>query len=62
MRLRIDLHATWTKEFEVDGKLYKLKHGTLCNRFSVLKNEGHIERCYNSRASFFVIKGVRFGK
>ena len=50
------------EEFEVDGKLYKLKNSTLRNRFSVLKNEGRIERYYNSRASFFVIKGVRFGK
>ena len=49
-------------EFEVDGKLYKLKNSTLRNRFSVLKNEGHIERYFNSRASFFIIKGVKFGK
>ena len=49
-------------EFEVDGKLYKLKNSTLRNRFSVLKNEGRIERYFNSRASFFVIKGVKFGK
>jgi hypothetical protein len=50
------------EEFEVDGKLYKLKNSTLRNRFSVLKEEGRIERYFNSRASFFVIKGVRFGK
>ncbi|MFZ0556560.1 MAG: hypothetical protein WAM26_14865, partial [Nitrososphaeraceae archaeon] len=50
------------EEFEVDGKPYKLESGTLRNKFSVLKKEGHIERYYNSKASFFVIKGVRFGK
>jgi hypothetical protein len=50
------------EEFEVDGKPYKLEVGTLRNRFSVLKKEGHIERYYNSRASFFVTKGTRFGK
>jgi hypothetical protein len=50
------------EEFEVDGKLYRLKSGTLRNKFSVLINEGRIERYYNSRASFFVKKGVRFGK
>ena len=50
------------EEFEVDGKLYKLENSTLRNRFSVLKNEGRIERYFNSRASFFVIKGVKFGK
>ena len=49
-------------EFVVDGKLYKLGRRTLRNKFSVLKNEGCIERYYNSRASFFVIKEVRFGK
>ena len=50
------------EEFEVDGKPYKLESGTLRNKFSVLKKEGRIERYYNSKASFFVIKGVRFGK
>jgi hypothetical protein len=50
------------EEFEIDGKLYRLKIGTLRNRFSTLRKEGRIERYYNSRASFFVIKGIRFGK
>lgn len=50
------------EEFEIDGKLYRLKLGTLRNRFSALNKEGHIERYYNSRASFFVLKGVKFGR
>ncbi len=48
--------------FEVDGKLYRLAYSTLRNKFSVLKKRGYIERYYNSRASFFVGKGVKFGK
>jgi hypothetical protein len=50
------------EEFEVDGKMYKLEPSTLRNKFSALKKEGRIERYYNSRTSFFVIKGLRFGK
>ncbi|MGA7370081.1 MAG: hypothetical protein WBX01_13205 [Nitrososphaeraceae archaeon] len=50
------------EEFEVDGKLYKLERSTLRNKFSVLKNGGYIERYYNSRASFFVLKGIKFGR
>ena len=47
---------------EVDGKLCKLEYGTLRNKVSVLKKKGDIERCYNSRASFFVVNGIKFGK
>jgi hypothetical protein len=50
------------KNFEVDGKLCILKYGTLRNKISALKKKGDIERYYNSKASFFVIKGVKFGK
>jgi len=50
------------KILEVDGKLCRLEYGTLRNKFSVLKKKGDIERYYNSKASFFVIKGVKFGK
>src|SRR5919106_6235974 len=47
---------------EIDGKLHKINYGTLRNLLSILKKEGKIERYYNSRASFFVLKGVKFGK
>ena len=50
------------EEFEDEGKLYRFEYSTLRNKISKLKKEGYIERYYNSRASFFVIKGVRFGK
>jgi hypothetical protein len=49
-------------ELEVDGKQCKLEYGTLRNKVSGLKKKGYIERYYNSRASFFVVKGLRFGK
>src|SRR5215211_60240 len=42
--------------------LCTVKYSTLRNKISFLKKKGDIERYYNSRASFFVIKGVRFGK
>jgi hypothetical protein len=50
------------KSLEVDGKLSTLKYGTLRNKISALKKKGDIEHYYNSKASFFVIKGVKFGK
>jgi hypothetical protein len=50
------------ENLEVNGKLCKLGYGTLRNKISVLKKKGDIERYYNSKASFFVIKGVKFGK
>jgi hypothetical protein len=50
------------ENLEVDGKLCKLEYGTLRNKISVLKRKGDIERYYNSKASFFVMKGVKFGK
>ena len=50
------------EEFEVDGKPYKLESVFCGTSFLYLKKEGHIERYYNSKASFFVIKGVQFGK
>jgi hypothetical protein len=50
------------EEFEIEGKLHKLKYGTLRNKISKLKRKDLVERYYNSRASFFVIKGVKFGK
>jgi len=50
------------EKFEIDGKLYVLKNGTLRNKISELKRKDVVERYYNSRASFFVIKGVKFGK
>lgn len=49
-------------ELEVDGKICKLKYGTLRNKISELKRIGLVERYYNSKASFIVLRGVKFGK
>src|SRR5215207_8039314 len=50
------------EDLEVEGKPCSIKYGTLRNKISALRKKGAIERYYNSKASFFVIKGVRFGK
>ena len=47
---------------KVEGKPCIVKYSTLRNKISVLKREGIIERYYNSKASFFVMKGIKFGK
>jgi hypothetical protein len=47
---------------EIEGKLCKISYGTLRNIISGLMKEGRVERYYNSKVSFFVIKGIRFGK
>lgn len=50
------------QEFEVKEKRYKTNYDTIRNVISRLKKEGRIERYYNSKVSFFVIKGVKYGK
>jgi hypothetical protein len=50
------------KIVEIEGKLHQICYGTLRNMICALKKEGRIERYYNSKASFFVLKGLKFGK
>jgi hypothetical protein len=50
------------KIIEIDGKLHEINYGTIWNMLCVLKKEGKIERYYNSKASFFVLKEPKFGK
>ena len=50
------------KIIEIDGRLHKMNYPTLRNILWILKKEGKVERYYNSKASFFVIKGAKFGK
>jgi len=50
------------KVIEIEGKLHEINYGTLRNMLCVLKKDGKIERYFNSRASFFVLKDVKFGK
>src|SRR5919197_2555737 len=48
--------------FELDGKEYKMTHGTYRNKISKLKKEGHIELDYKSGIAFHTLKGHKFGK
>ena len=48
--------------FEYNGKGHSFKHGTIRNIFSRLKNEGKIERVYQSLLAFYTLKGVKLGK
>ena len=48
--------------FEIDGKEYRINHGTFRNKVSKLMKLGKIELEYKSKAAFYTIKGVNFGK
>lgn len=63
------LSRTWNyapyedlKALEIGGKPCIVKYGTLRNKISVLKRKGIVERYYNSKLSFFVMRGIKFGK
>jgi hypothetical protein len=48
--------------FEVNGKKYKIKHGTFRNKISKLNKNGTVELVYNSHIAFYTLKGHKFGK
>lgn len=48
--------------FEVDGKVYTPKHGTIRNKFSKFLKQKIIELCNKSRLAFYTLPGFRFGK
>lgn len=50
------------KVVEIENKLQPVKYGTLRNIIFKLMKEGRVERYYNSKAAFFVLKGIKFGK
>lgn len=50
------------QRFTVDGIEYKLKHGTIRNKFSRFKKEGKIELVFKSIISFYTVKGKKFAK
>lgn len=50
------------ESFNVDGTTYYMMHGTFRNKISRLIKEGLAELYYNSKISFYVLRGVRFGK
>ena len=49
-------------EFEVDGKPYSARRGTIRNKFSKFAKEKKIEFCYNDGVAFYTLAGKQFGK
>jgi len=50
------------ESFEVDGQYYAVPHGTCRNVFSRFVKWGIIELDYNSKVSYYTLKGHRFAK
>jgi len=48
--------------FEVDGKEYRMQHGTFRNKISHLIRAEKIVLSYNAGIAFYTLKGVIFGK
>ena len=48
--------------FEVNGKEYKMEHGTFRNKISKLNKNGTVELLYNSHIAFYTLKGDKSGK
>jgi hypothetical protein len=48
--------------FEVDGKEYRMQHGTFRNKISQLMHAEKVELAYNSVVAFYTLKGIIFGK
>jgi hypothetical protein len=49
-------------QFEVDGKEYRMQHGTFRNKISGLIRAHKVELAYNGGVAFYTLKGVSFGK
>jgi hypothetical protein len=49
------------ENFEVDGRVYSIAHGTCRNKFSYLAKIQIIELEYNCKVSYYTLKGVHFG-
>jgi hypothetical protein len=48
-------------EFEVEGKVFRMTHGTFRNKIGTLKNAGKVELAYNAGTAYYTLKGKRFG-
>jgi hypothetical protein len=48
--------------FEVEGKEFRMAHGTYRNKISRLKNAGKVQLAYNAGMAFHTLKGKMFGK
>jgi hypothetical protein len=49
-------------EFEVEGKVYRMRHGTFRNKIAALKKSGRVELAYNAGTAFYTLKGKKFGR
>jgi hypothetical protein len=49
-------------QFEVAGKEYPIAYGTVRNKFLDFKRQGKIEADYKSKQTFYILKGVKFGR
>jgi hypothetical protein len=49
-------------QFEVDGKEYRMQHGTFRNKISELIRAQKVELAYNTGIAFYTLKGISFGK
>jgi hypothetical protein len=49
-------------KFEVNGREFKMSHGTFRNKISCLIKEGLVEVSFKSHITFYTLKGVKFGK
>jgi hypothetical protein len=50
------------KEFEIGGKKYQIKYGTIRNNISLLRKTGFIEPAFRSRPAFYTMRGKTFDK
>ena len=49
-------------KFEVEGREFKMTHGTFRNNVSSLIKEGLVEVSYKSNITFYTLRGVKFDK
>ena len=49
-------------KFEVEGREFKMTHGTFRNNVSSLMKEGLVEVSYKSSITFYALRGVKFDK
>src|SRR5687767_154672 len=50
------------QEFNVDGKSYSMRYGTIRNKLSEFSKDGLIELCYTDTIAFYTLAGKKFGK
>jgi hypothetical protein len=48
--------------FEVEGKEYRMSHGTFRNKIATLRRSGKVELVYNAGTAFYTLVGKKFGR